>query len=215
MADRAEQTAALKALHSRIVADHNVMTPQWKTWFWCEGFGDECHGISGFFGTAPIIVTGLNPATGKSKNSTSETAYGFFFDSLREEGLEDAHLSDLFKARAAKKDVPLLLYDPEMINLHRDYFLEEARILQPSILVALGTEVFDVLRGWKLVVPDGKDWVFNVPGGGRATVVPTVHPAATRWPQRTAERQAQFKQDIHKGRQQLDASMHPAKEGSP
>ncbi len=214
MADRAEQKAALEVLHNRIVAENRG-----KTWFWCEGFGDECHGISGFLGAAPLIITGLapatgfNPATGKLKNSRSGTTYGFFFDLLREEGLEDAHLSDLFKVRTAKKDVPLLLYNPEMINLHKGYFLEEAQIVRPTILVALGTEVFDVLRGWGLVAPNGNGWIFNVPGGGNATVVSTVHPAATRWPQRTTERQARFRQDIHKARQQLDGSVHPTKEG--
>ncbi len=61
-----------------------------------------------------------------------------------------------------------------------------------------GSEVFSVLRGWKLVVPNGNEWIFNVPGGDKATVVTTMHPAATRWPQRTTECKARFKQDIHK-----------------
>lgn len=186
----------LKALECRIKAEHARMKPLPSVWFW-----PGSDGVKGFLGTAPVIVAGLNPSKGRRDSGPHETDK-FFYDCLREEGLAEAHVTDIVKVAAVRDDVPLLLYDPTMAQLHREYFEEEVRIVQPVVVVVLGHQVLDVLRGWHFVVPDErKRWVFELPRGRKAEAVLTVHPAATRWPKVTAERRARFRRDVREARQ--------------
>ena len=185
----------LEALKHRIEAKHARMNSTHEVWFW----RNRDH-VKGFLGTAPVIVAGLNPSKGRRRPGPSETDK-FFYRCLRKEGLANSHITDIIKIRAQRKDVPLLLYDPRILRLHRRYFKEEVRIVQPAVVVILGDQVLDVLRGWHFVVPDDHDqWVFKTPGGHKAAVVLTVHPAATRWPKRTAERRVRFRRDIREAR---------------
>src|SRR5690242_1061609 len=105
-----------------------------------------------------------------------------------------------------KSLVPLLFYSPRVSARHRRYFKHEVDIVRPRVVVALGQQVLDVLRGWGFVVTDGTAWKFKVSGKRKATVIATVHPAATRWRQKTLERRRQFRRDIRRARRLLQLS---------
>ena len=122
------------------------------------------------------------------------------------QGQASAHLTDLIKVRATANDVPLLFYNPRVSVRHRRYFKHEVDIVRPRVMVALGQQVVDVLRGWGFVVPDGTGWKFKVSGKHKAAVIATVHPAATRWPQKTLERRRRFRRDMRRARRLLRAN---------
>ncbi len=189
--------SALEALRDRIEADHPQLKFPSELWFWPE----DRSGVRGFLGINQVIVAGLNPSKGTGPSETDK----FFYHCLLEEGLGDAHLTDLVKIRATRNDVPLLFYNPSILQLHRGYFAEEVNILLPAVVIALGREVLDVLRGWAFAVPDGREnFAFKLPNGSRAAVILTVHPSATRWPTRTKERRERFIKDIREARRVLE-----------
>ena len=209
MADsmRRDRQDALKKLQHRIEARHARMRPPQDVWFW-----PERHGVQGFLGTGPLMIVGLNPSKPRRRvRSLPESVKArlwpgtetdrFFYHYLSKQRLANAHITDLFKAKATASEVPLLLYDPRTSERHRRYFKRELAIVRPRAVVALGQQVMDVLRGWGLVVRDGTaSWSLRVPGNRPAAVVATVHPAATRWPKRTAERRRRFRRDIGRTR---------------
>lgn len=202
-----EPEAALQALRRRIEKEHSSMSPPREVWFWLGGDAMSSRGgwdpavqvavatVKGFLGTAPVIFAGLMPSLreGTWKDYDPDE---FFYSSLAEFDLQDAHVTDLFKVRSRVKDVPLIVYDPEMLASHRDRFAEEARIITPAVVVAMGKQVLDVLRGWRFVVGDTGQYKFEVQGAPQVPVVETVHPSSTRTrdPNKRAERQARFRE---------------------
>ena len=63
--------------------------------------------------------------------------------------------------------------------------------------------VLDVLRGWRFVPPG--QLAFEVPGGGTAVVLPTVHPASTRYRNVAEQRRARFRKDVQQARRRLES----------
>lgn len=202
--------APLKKLQRRIETRHARMRPPQDVWFW-----PERHGVRGFLGTGPLMIVGLNPSKPRRRaRSLPESVKvrqwpgtetdRFFYQYTSAQRLGNAHITDLFKAKATAVEVPLLLYNPRTAERHRRYFKRELAIVRPRAVVALGQQVMDVLRGWGLVVRDGTaSWRLRVPGRRTAAVIVTVHPAATRWPKRTAERRRRFRRDIRRARRLL------------
>jgi uracil-DNA glycosylase len=200
-----EKAVLLEGLRDRIKADHARLKVPSDLWFW-----PEQEGVMGFLGTARVIVTGSNPSMGRHKTAKTgkHKTDNFFYRCLREEGMENAHLTDLVKIRATRTDVPLLFFNPDILQRHRDYFALEARIMQPAVVIALGDYVLDVLRGWGFVTATGPaQFMFKVPDVGETPVIRTVHPAATRWPARTKERQERFRKDVREARRVLEKAL--------
>lgn len=178
------------------------MKPPRDVWFW-----PERDGVKGFLGTAPLVVAGLNPSKGRPRPGPRASDL-FFYRCLHAERLENVHVTDIIKIRSTGIDVPLLLFDPAISQLHRRYFERELRIVRPAVMVVMGRLTLDVLRGWRFVVRVGpRQWGFQGPGGRKTVVLLTVHPGATRWPKVTAERCARFQRDIKAARRLLEARL--------
>ncbi len=194
------KAARLALLKARIEREHRRKRLFSTVWFW-----PGRDGVKGFLGTAPIIVAGLNPSKGRTRTGPHQTDK-FFYRCLRQAGLAGAHITDIIKISATRGDVPLLTYDPRILRLHRKYFRDEVKVIEPAAVVVMGDETWNILRGWRRIIPTGDHgFVFRVPGGSTVPALHTVHPAATRWPQRTAERRTRFKKTIQEARRLLDS----------
>ncbi len=77
--------------------------------------------VSGFLGTAPIVIVGWRPAW---SSFPDEGANKLFYEILSQSGLHNAHLTNFIKSRG-HKDEP----DPENLTLHQDIFMRELEIL--------------------------------------------------------------------------------------
>jgi hypothetical protein len=77
--------------------------------------------VSGFLGTAPIVIVGWRPAWSTFAN---EGANKLFYEILKDFGLENAHLTNIIKSRG-HKDEP----DPSNFALHEEIFIRELEIL--------------------------------------------------------------------------------------
>lgn len=77
--------------------------------------------VSGFLGTAPIVIVGWRPSWSRFPN---EGANKLFYEILTEFGLENAHLTNVIKSRG-HKDEP----DPDNFALHEEIFVRELEIL--------------------------------------------------------------------------------------
>ncbi len=77
--------------------------------------------VSGFLGTAPIVIVGWRPSRSPFPNVDANKA---FYDILTEFGLENAHLTNVIKSRG-RKDEP----DPSNFPLHEEIFVRELEIL--------------------------------------------------------------------------------------
>jgi len=175
----------------------------YKVWFW-----PKQDSVEGFLGTSPVIVAGLNPSLGRPPRRSREKKKSddFFYGCLRKEGLANAHITDLIKIRATRSDTPPLFYNPRISRLHRRYFRKEVTIIKPAVLVALGRNALEVLRGWSLVVPEGeRQWVLKASEERKIPVILTVHPAATVYRKTTEERRRRFREDIRKAHQLLSS----------
>ncbi len=80
--------------------------------------------VSGFLGTAPIVLVGWRPTWSTFPN---EGANKLFYEILTELGLENAHLTNAIKSRG-HKDEP----DPSNLALHEEIFARELEILNAS-----------------------------------------------------------------------------------
>jgi hypothetical protein len=77
--------------------------------------------VSGFRGTAPVVIAGRRPAWGSFPN---EGANKLFYEILTEFGLANAHLTNVIKSRGNRDDP-----DPENLALHEEVFMREIEIL--------------------------------------------------------------------------------------
>jgi hypothetical protein len=77
--------------------------------------------VSGFLGTAPIVIVGWRPSWSPFPN---EGANKLFYEILTEFGLENVHLTNVIKSRGNKEEP-----DPENFELHEDIFTRELEIL--------------------------------------------------------------------------------------
>lgn len=77
--------------------------------------------VSGFLGTGPVVIVGWRPAWSAFPD---DGANKLFYDVLTENGLENAHLTNVVKSRG-HKDEP----DPEDFALHESIFRRELEIV--------------------------------------------------------------------------------------
>ena len=101
-------------------------------------------GVKGFFGTNEVMFVCQKPSTqpGTFPRKRSNRLYKL----LKENGLGNAHLTDLVKCRGLAGRLT-----KEQINNCLPYLKEEIALLQPKLIVAVGNEVFKTLR--KLELP--------------------------------------------------------------
>ena len=137
--------AALAELKARITQDLDHRGQEaWFFLFW--------DGVRGWEGTDPVFFVGLNPSEGRRTPFPSK-ADQLFYRSLAAHGFADAHLTDVVKAKATNKHAPAMLRDQDLMALHRAWFLEEVRIIQPRLVVALTRKVESLLRDWIPGIP--------------------------------------------------------------
>jgi hypothetical protein len=107
-------------------------------------FFPELDGVKGWRGTARIMFVGLNPSMG----TFSSKADLMFYDTLRQNGLSEAHITDLYKTRLPGKSVTRSFAIPELEQLHKTWLINEVRLLKPYFIVALGHKTFGILQAW-------------------------------------------------------------------
>ena len=112
-----------------------------KPWFF-PPYG----GVMGFFGTDEVIFVGQRPSTG---GGVFPDKVGLlFYNLMKEYGFGDAHLTDLVKCKGLAGKV-----SAEQIDNCLQYLKEEIALLKPKLIVALGNDVFNVLRKLELPTP--------------------------------------------------------------
>lgn len=137
--------SALAALKARITQDLDHRGQ--RAWFF-----PSLDGVRGWEGTDPVFFVGLNPSAGRGTPFPSK-ADQLLYRSLAAHGFADAHLTDAVKAKATGKGIQVILADDEQRQQHRTWFLEEVRIIQPRLVVALAREVESLLRDWIAGIP--------------------------------------------------------------
>jgi uracil DNA glycosylase superfamily protein len=105
-----------------------------KDW-WC--FPAEAP-IQGFMGRGPIFIVGDQPSTDKWLPEHPNRRV--FYDTLQKVGLQNAHLTDLYKKRGLSSRLEWCPPNafPDDFPDHVSFFREEIEILQPTLIVALG-----------------------------------------------------------------------------
>ena len=132
------KTQLLSQLRRDIVEE--LCVKQWlDVWFF-----PERDGVKGWCGAAPIIFVGLNPSMGTFPSKADL----MFYKSLLQNGLSDAHISDLYKIRLNGKSVSKSFARPELQQLHRTWLMKEVRHLDPYFIVALGHKTYGILKEW-------------------------------------------------------------------
>lgn len=100
-------------------------------------------GILGYWGNGPIVFVAEKPTRPPEKRRQATRRFADrFFDALKRHGFEDAHLTDLIKHFPGSG-----LSRSERVKRNWPYLREELSIVDAKIVVAVGSEVFDVLNG--------------------------------------------------------------------
>lgn len=109
----------------------------WKdVWFY-----PPYEGVMGYLGTQDIMFVGLNPSCGYFPSRYDEYFYGV----LKENGLQNAHLTDVIKVRIKTKEVEQYLEDKDFLEKNLEFFKREIEIIDPKIIVAMGENSNDIL----------------------------------------------------------------------
>jgi hypothetical protein len=114
-------------------------------------------------GRGPIFIVGDQPS--KDKWPPEHPNRRAFYDTLQKVGLQNAHLTDLYKKRGWSSELERCPPDdfPDDFPDHVKFFKEEIEILQPTLIVALGQLAQRLLiqkvTEWKLAVP--RIWHFS------------------------------------------------------
>ncbi len=115
--------------------------------------------IQGFMGRGPIFIVGDQPS--KSEWSPEHPNRRVFYNTLLKLGLQNAHLTDLYKKRGENSELELGL--PNDFLDHVSIFEKEIKILRPTLIVALGQLAQRLLiqhvTGWQLSIP--RIWHFS------------------------------------------------------
>ncbi|MHC4197363.1 MAG: uracil-DNA glycosylase family protein [Planctomycetota bacterium] len=130
----------LKDLRSRIIDE--VFKRQYKdVWFFPP---NREMGVMGYEGTDSIMFVGLNPSYGRFPSERD----GFFYEQLKENKFENAHLTDLIKIREIGKNVHKLIADDEneVFEKQLECLKEEIDIVCPKLVVAFGKQCKSLLH---------------------------------------------------------------------
>lgn len=100
-------------------------------------------GIAGYWGTGPVAFVAEKPTRPPEKRLHATRRFADrFFDALKRHGFGDAHLTDLIKHFPESG-----LSRSERIERNWPYLMEELSIVEAKIVVAVGSAVFDALKG--------------------------------------------------------------------
>lgn len=127
-------------VRKQLMALRNEIRNAPENWTYPE---DATRGVGGFLGTAKVWFVGKQPSTGQSPGSCPSLSS--FYQVLKENGLSEAHLTDLVKEVSKSK----FKLSESKIKSHRHWMKSEIDLLQPILVVALGGETYDHLRLWK------------------------------------------------------------------
>ena len=98
--------------------------------------------VKGFMGLGRFFVVGDQPSTDPwPVEHPHRRAY---YDLLADEGVGDAHLTDLYKKRGQAGELKNGL--PTDFQEHLEFFLKEVDILQPTTILAMGKDAYNLLR---------------------------------------------------------------------
>jgi len=125
----------LDRLRRKIIND--LYIKEWtEVWFF-----ESWKGVKGYLGTQDIMFVGLNPSLGHfpSKYDT------FFYNELKKNGFQNAHLTDFIKSRCSNKKIGDLIKEGRTVKTHLGYLKEEISIIKPKIIVALGGRCYELL----------------------------------------------------------------------
>ena len=118
----------LKKLKEEIIAEYDD-----KVWFF-----PEYEGVKGFFGTQDIIFLCLNPSSGKFPSRYDKV----FYEQLKNNNFENAHITDLIKTRATNKEMQELSKDKvalkQVLDQQIGFLLKEIEILNAKFIVTVG-----------------------------------------------------------------------------
>lgn len=121
----------LLKLRERII--DNIYKQRWEeVWFFPRYH--EVPEVKGFLGTAPIVFASINPSFGTYPSKADI----FYYETLRRQGFEDAHLTDVFKVKRKKLNARDLLNDKSSIREAEKFLDEEMNIVKPKALVFVG-----------------------------------------------------------------------------
>jgi hypothetical protein len=109
--------------------------------------------IQGFMGRGPIFIVGDQPS--KSECLPKHPSRRVFYDTLRKLGLQNAHLTDLYKKRGENSELERGL--PDDFPDHVSIFQKEIEILQPTLIVALGQ------LAQRLLIQNVTEWKPSIP----------------------------------------------------
>jgi hypothetical protein len=107
------------------------------TWFF-----PEYKGIKGYLGTQSIIFIGLNP----SYTQFPDKYCDFFYKQLKQNGFQNAHITDIVKIRQKNRGVNDIFGDKNVMEEQIDFLLKEFEIIKPKIIVALGNRCYYELK---------------------------------------------------------------------
>jgi hypothetical protein len=115
--------------------------------------------VQGFMGTDQIFIVGDQPST--DEWGPTHPNRRAFYDTLQKVGLQNAHLTDLYKKRGLSGELKWKL--PDDFSYHLDLFQKEIEILKPTLIVALGELaqrlLIENLKEWKISIP--RIWHFS------------------------------------------------------
>lgn len=107
------------------------------------------NGVDGYWGTDPVMFVGERPSLGgyvggpgrAGRVRHADQVLGRFFGLLKEYGFARAHVTDIVKEQM-RVGVP----SDEQVERNWPYFLEELKIVEPKIIVAVGGWVYRTLE---------------------------------------------------------------------
>ena len=109
--------------------------------------------IQGFWGAGPVFIVGDQPST--SEWGPEHPQRTVFDETLEAVGLENAHLTDLYKKRGLSGSLESGL--PTDFPLHLNLFRQEMRLLQPRKIIALGE------LAQRLLIQNLPEWQQSIP----------------------------------------------------
>lgn len=115
--------------------------------------------IQGFWGTGPVFIVGDQPST--SEWGPEHPHRKVFYETLKAIGMQNAHLTDIYKKRGLSGSLKSGL--PTDFSLHLDLFRREIKILKPIKIIALGELAQRLLKQnlpeWRHPIP--RIWHFS------------------------------------------------------
>jgi len=97
--------------------------------------------VKGFLGAGDVVFICMRPSTGTFPSPADEQ----FYKLLKNNGFQDAHITDLVKCRSRVK-IEKRKEEKEVENCF-GYLLKELEIIEPSLIVAVGDKAYNYLNG--------------------------------------------------------------------